>query len=118
MRIAPAVSLLIGLAGPALAQQAVQVWTPLGYQQITSGTIGSATSLTLPTNAAGGGQVRWAYICAETATIRWRDDGTSPTASVGQPLFASTCFQYSGALNKIKFIASATPATLDVSYYR
>ena len=82
----------------------------IGYQQITS--LASATNLTVPTT---GGQVAWALICAETAGVRWRDDGTAPTASVGQPLAAGQCFQYAGPLLTIQFIAQTGSPVLDIS---
>lgn len=53
-------------------------WTPLGYQQITS--TSSAFSLTVPAGA------RIAMIVAEAQHLRWRDDGTAPTTSVGMLL--------------------------------
>jgi hypothetical protein len=85
----------------------------LGYQQITS--LASATNLTVPT---ANGFASWALICVETAAVRWRDDGTAPTASIGQPLAAGQCFQYAGPLATIQFIAQSGSPVLDVSYYR
>jgi hypothetical protein len=98
------------LSAPAMAQSG---HPSIGYQQITS--LASATNLTVPTT---GGPVVWALICAETAGVRWRDDGTAPTASVGQPLAAGQCFQYAGPLLTIQFIAQTGSPVLDVSYYR
>jgi hypothetical protein len=100
----------IFLSEPALAQSG---HPSIGYQQITS--LASATSLTVPTT---GGPVVWALICAETAGVRWRDDGPAPTATVGQPLAAGQCFQYAGPLTAIQFIAQTGSPVLDVSYYR
>jgi hypothetical protein len=102
---------LLGFAVPALAQSVAYIYTPLGYQQV-SVTSPSALTLTVPTAA------RIAEICVETAQVRYRDDGTAPTANVGMPAAASQCFQYSGSLVAIQFIAVSTTATLDVSYYR
>ena len=51
---------------------------PKGYQRITS--LSASTALTVPTGA------RLALIEAEGVAIRWRDDGTAPTASVGMTL--------------------------------
>jgi hypothetical protein len=85
----------------------------VGYQQITS--LASATNLIVPT--ATGGAV-WALICVETANVRWRDDGTAPTASVGQPVSAGQCFQYAGPLPSIQFIAQSGSPVVNVSYYR
>jgi hypothetical protein len=97
------------LSAPAMAQNGHPA---IGYQQITS--LASATNLTIP---IAGGPVVWALICAETAPVRWRDDGTAPTASVRQPLAAGQCFQYAGPLT-ILFIAQSGSPVLYVSYYR
>ena len=97
-------------ASPALAQQVTYVYTPLGYQQIAA--VPTGTFLTVPTGA------RMAQICVETQAVRYRDDGTAPTASVGMPQAAATCFQYSGSLPAIQFIQVTGTAVLDVSYYR
>lgn len=104
---------LVMAGGAAWAQQAAYVYTPLGYQQL-SVTSASAVNLTVP-NAS-----RIAEICLEANQMRYRDDGTAPTTSAGMPVTASQtpCFQYSGNLVAIQFIAVITASTLDVSYYR
>lgn len=110
-RIWQAGFVLLGLAVPALAQTAAYVYTPLTPPQFI--TVGAtAVSLTVPLGA------RLAQICTEQAEIRYRDDGTAPTAGNGMPLYATQCFSYSGNLTAIQFIAVATPSSLDVSYYR
>jgi hypothetical protein len=81
----------------------------LGYQQITS--LSSATGLTPPQGAT------MALIVAETQGVRWRDDGTNPTASVGMPIAASAYLNYDGDLNLVKFIEQTASAKLNVSYY-
>jgi hypothetical protein len=83
---------------------------PMGYQQITS--LSSATSLSVP------GGAKYAIICAETAGVRWRDDGTNPTAAIGMPLAASSCIQYYNFLTSLSFIQQVSGAILDVTYYR
>jgi hypothetical protein len=84
--------------------------TPLGYQQIT--TLTAATGLSVPTGST------FAVVSAEGAGVRWRDDGTNPTASVGMPLYAGQSpQQFSGDLTVLKFIQMAPSATLNVSYY-
>lgn len=80
-----------------------------GYQQITS--LSSATALTVPLGAT------IALIQAETQDVRWRDDGTSPTASVGMIIGAGTTLPYTGDLNAIKFIEATASAKLNISYY-
>lgn len=90
----------------------------LGYQQITS--LSSSTGLTLPTTDTNGMRCTpaFALIIAETQGVRWRDDGTAPTASVGMPLAAGIPLQYDGDLSKIRFIEQSASAKLNISYYR
>lgn len=82
---------------------------PLGYQQITS--LSSATGLTVPKSATV------ALISPETQSVRWRDDGTNPTASVGMVLAADDYIFYTGYLETIKFIEVTASAKLNISYY-
>ena len=81
----------------------------LGYQQITS--LSAATALTVPAGATR------AIIVAESQGVRWRDDDTAPTASVGMVLPVLVTLSYDGDLNRIRFIQQAASATLNVSYY-
>lgn len=84
--------------------------TALGYQQITS--LSASTALTVPNGAT------MALICVEASSVRWRDDLTAPTASVGMPVSFDQCFQYSVSLANIRFIQQAPGAVLNVNYYR
>ncbi len=54
----------------------IDAWVPLGYQQITGAPMTAGTGLTVPAGAT------MALISVSGATMRWRDDGTAPTASV------------------------------------
>lgn len=91
----------------------------LGYQRITS--LSAATNLTLPQTQPGGigtlMKPTLAVIIAETQAVRWRDDGTAPTSSVGMPLAVDTPFVYDGDLTNIKFIEQTASAVLHISYY-
>jgi len=81
----------------------------LGYQQITS--LSSAVGLTVPTGAT------LALIQAESQNVRWRDDGTDPTASVGMYIVADSVLPYTGKLSAIKFIQTTARANLSITYY-
>lgn len=81
----------------------------LGYQQITS--LSSATNLTVPAGAT------LAVIVPESFAVRWRDDGTAPTGSVGMPLAIATVLSYDGDLRRVQFIEQSAGAKLNVSYY-
>ena len=89
----------------------------LGYQQITS--LSGSTGLTVPTTDAYGNKQlpTVAYITAESQAVRWRDDGTAPTASVGMPLAVGVAFAYDGDLTRIRFIEQTASAKLNISYY-
>jgi len=84
--------------------------TPLGYQQITS--LSAATALTVPAGA------RLAIIQAEVQSVRWRDDGTNPTSSIGMVLAAGYDLVYTGTLSAIKFIETTASAKLNISYFK
>lgn len=89
----------------------------MGYQQITS--LGSATNLTVPTTTPDGLNAKpvFALIVAEGQAVRWRDDKTAPTASVGMPLAVGVPLQYDGDLTNIRFIEQTGGAKLNISYY-
>lgn len=87
----------------------------LGYQQIAS--LATSTGLTLPTNNTNFGNPTYAIIQAEAQAVRWRDDGTAPTASVGMTIAAGGELRYDGNLNAIRFIEVTASAKLNVSYY-
>jgi hypothetical protein len=90
----------------------------MGYQQISS--LSSATGLTVPEVDPVSGLKAMptiALITPETNTVRWRDDGVNPTASVGMPLAAGVTLQYDGDLKKIKFIEQTASAKINISYY-
>jgi len=93
------------------------VTTCFGYQQITD--LSSASGLTIPATTPDGlnGKPVFALIVAEGAAVRWRDDNTAPTASIGMPLAIGVPLQYDGDLNKIKFIEQSASAKLNISYY-
>lgn len=82
---------------------------PLGYQQITA--TGSAVGLTPPAGA------RMAVVDVEAQNIRWRDDGTNPTTTVGMRILSDNEFVYTGNLSAINFIAETAGSILNVSYY-
>lgn len=87
---------------------------PLGYQQITS--VSSAVGLTVPA-LADGRLSNLAIITPQTQAVRYRDDGTDPSATVGMPLAVGATLEYNGDLKKIKFFEQAASAAINVSYY-
>ena len=93
------------------------VTTCFGYQQIT--TLTASVGLTIPARAPDGLNAKpvFALVIAEGAPVRWRDDGTAPTGSVGMPLAVGVPLQYDGDLTKIRFIQQAATGIINVSYY-
>ena len=92
---------------------------PLGYQQILTAALSSATHLTLPT-LPNGMLVGYIVIQCEgagTDSVRWRDDGTAPTASVGMMLDGGQELDYTGDPTMIQFIVDAGSPKLNISYY-
>lgn len=85
--------------------------TPKGYQQIASSS--SLTPLlTVPSGAT------YALISTEGSECRWRDDGTSPTTTVGMPFYAGGDPQvFSGNLATLRFISVSGATTYNISYY-
>jgi len=83
----------------------------LGYEQVTGLT--AAKTLTIPTGA------RVVALQAQDQDIRWRDDGTDPTATVGMILIAGDRpFLYNGNdLTALSFFEAAATAILNVTYY-
>nr|DAH84771.1 MAG TPA: hypothetical protein [Caudoviricetes sp.] len=88
-----------------------QGYVPLGYQQISS--LAASTPLTVPPGA------NFALIDCEAQAVRWRDDGTAPTAAIGMPMaVADAPLDYSGNLAALRFIEQTAGAKLNISYYR
>lgn len=100
-----------------MAMNIKAVTTCFGYQQLA--TLTSSIGLTVPVVTPEGlnGKPVFALIVAEGAPIRWIDNGSAPTASVGMPLAIGVPLQYDGDLNKIRFIEQSASAKLNISYY-
>jgi hypothetical protein len=73
--------------------------------------VNSATALTPPSGAT------IASIVVEGASVRYKDDGGTPTASSGMLLTVGGPYPFAGPLNAILFIGTTSGATIDVSYY-
>lgn len=72
--------------------------------------LSTAVGLTVPAGTA------YALIAVEGKDVRYRDDGTDPTASVGFPLEAGTLFTHEKP-GLLKFIEQVPGAALSVNYY-
>lgn len=88
-------------------------WVPVGFTRVVSiDTV--AAGITSP--PAG---VCKAVIQAEGQTVRYRDDGVDPTASVGWGILVAAGGQitYIGDLSKLKFLAATAGGWVNISMY-
>ena len=108
---------LIGLTAAAAAQTAVPglPLAALGYCQLTS--IDTAAALSACAGGIPSG-ANFAVIQPEAQAIRYRDDGTAPSATVGFPVAVGASFTRSGDLAKIRVISATAGAKLNVLFYR
>jgi hypothetical protein len=84
----------------------------LGYQQSTSLSTSAAVNLpNIPSNAAS------YLLSVESAGVRWRDDGTDPTSSVGQPVAAGQALCYGNDPHSVRIIGQTGTPTINVTYY-
>lgn len=84
----------------------------LGYQQATSLSTSSAINLpSVPSNAQS------VTIDVEGSGIRFRDDGTDPTQSIGRPMSAGQSLCYANDPHSIRIIGQTAGATINVTYY-
>jgi len=63
-----------------------------------------------------------AFITVETDAVRWRADGTAPTATEGHVIAAADSISFTGGnyrqlLENIQFIRVTTDATVKVTYF-
>lgn len=94
----------------------------IGHQQLTVSS--TAVGLTVPT----GTKPTHALITVQTDSVRWRADGTAPTAAVGNLIIATASATgvldlsdpngiYTQIIGNIQFIRVTTDATLDIEYF-
>jgi hypothetical protein len=81
-----------------------------GYVQIAD----LSAAIGLPAIPPG---TMWAVVQAEGQAIRWRDDGTNPTATVGMLLAVGVAMTFETNLNNLKMIQAAGGAKANVTYY-
>jgi hypothetical protein len=55
---------------------------------------------------------------AEAQSIRWRDDGGTPTTTSGMLLLAVSPQGYTGTMSAIRFIDATAGGLLNASFYR
>lgn len=93
---------------------------PLGYAQAAAGSFDTAHLLSALVTLPDLAKIKLILITPEAQAVRWRDDGTDPTASVGYPLGIGQTLEYTGnqaGLAKLKFIAQSAGAILNCEFY-
>lgn len=87
----------------------------LGYGQLTS--LSSAVAVSTVSGGIPAGTVT-VLLQPEAQNVRYRDDNTNPTASVGMILVANTIYEFSVAqFAQMKVIETTTSAKLNISFY-
>lgn len=87
-----------------------------GFQQLA--TLSSSIGLTI-VNGDDGTVPNAVLLSAETNSVRYRADGTAPTASVGMRIIKDQQpYLYTGDLKKLAFIEETASAKLNVEYVR
>lgn len=126
LRAASLVAVLLMVGDAAVWSQAAPAGCPqfrtyvaYDFEQITVSTtaIGFTPTKSAPSGLAPADAV---YVTVETNAVRYRDDGTNPTAAVGQPLAVNQTGWVCGpgAIAKTKFIRQTADATVDATFYR
>lgn len=121
--LALTLALLCGTAAPASAQVTscpglIRPAVAFAYEAIAVST--TAVGFTLATMTGTQTLVpAYAVVSVETNTIRWREDGTAPTAGEGHSEVAAAKFVVCGPnMGRFKAIRASADATLRVTYYR
>lgn len=87
-----------------------------GYFQTAS--ISAATTLLSIVGATGiPSNSNFVWVCPEGANVRWRGDGTDPTATVGNLIQVGQTVKITSNLANLRFIQTAATATLNINFY-
>lgn len=99
-----------------IINQSAQAEKVLGYFQLSG--VAAATGFA----AIAGGSIpdgtEFVEVTVGAQAVRWRGDGTNPTAAVGMPLaVGSTRFFTQQQLSAVRFIEQVAGAVLDCTFY-
>jgi hypothetical protein len=87
-----------------------------GYSQITG--LAAAKGLAQGSSGSIPAGVTMALVQCEAQPIRWRDDGTPPTATLGFLMNPGDVMTFDQRLDQLKFIEAAAGAKVNVSFYK
>lgn len=89
-----------------------------GFQQVAAASTVTPFSLTVPlAPTTSPTPPTYAIIQAEAQALRWRDDGTDPTTTIGMTIPAGGELRYDGDLKKIRLVNAVAGSIANVSYY-
>lgn len=93
---------------------------PLGYAK--SSAVDAATSVSSLTFDGQGApgiplSTKTLLIVPEVQAVRWKDNGTAPTAALGQPLAVGSELRYTGNPANIQFISQTAGALINVTAF-
>lgn len=118
--------IFIGLMSCFYSISKAEIYNSFAFETVTV-TTSAATTLTSatynPQNTTGNYSrpAKMAFITIETDEVRWRDDGTSPTRTVGHKLELSDTYMIitgEQSIEKFKVIGSGSAsASLKVTYF-
>ena len=84
----------------------------LSYVQVAAGGADAAYSVVPPDGA------EYAEIAVSAQAVRWRADGTAPTAAIGMPVPVGQTVVFAlQQLSQLKIIAQVAGAALDITFY-
>ena len=115
-----AAAISVAITTPPARAQGIpgQAMVPLGYCQLSSTQLTSAVGLSSCSGGIPAGATM-VEMQAESANVRYRDDGTAPTSSAGSLIVSGlNPFLYTGTLSALKFIAASGSPTADFAFYR
>jgi hypothetical protein len=89
---------------------------PLGVYQVSIGATAQSLAALIGASIPSGARV--VYIEPEGGDIRFRDDGTAPTASVGLRIYNGVAWPYIGNLSAQQLIAVTGSVTVNLAFYQ
>ena len=81
----------------------------LGFERIVGAA--ASTALTVPAGTS------LAVVQCTSVAVRYRDDGTAPTSTIGMLLTINQYYTFESSLSMLRFIETSASTVLNVSYY-
>jgi hypothetical protein len=79
----------------------------------TAQTLATIAGITIPDS------VKSALVSVETQAVRYREDGTNPTAAIGHLIAAGGSITFDAAtLRRVKLIQATATAVINITFYK